>query len=989
MSLNQTGKICLSVCILLWAVVTIGAQYQVETWTTDNGLPQNTVYSILQTPDGYLWMTTLDGVVRFDGARFTVFNKNNTKGIESNRFTKLVLDGQGNLWIGTEGDFVTRYHQGSFQTYRFDINGRTNGIYNLFLDSRREILVSTHAGIFQWNDEFFAAYTPIAGEQPSDIILWSKSGTLWYAGGQTLFRVKDNRTSEYRLPFASKNTRITKLLEDSRGRIWLGTQDAGLFFFENEKINSYPLEGLSEDITPNIEDGDGNVWAISRKGAIIIAPDGKINRVTIAQGLSEDLLTTVFQDREGNIWIGTSHGGLNRLNRQSVAFYSSADGLAANGVNPIFQDRAGDIWIGGGNLTKYHAGTFSQVAGREKLPVAVTAISQDRAGRLWFGSWGGAYYLENNRFTDFSDKFNEGVPVYAIYEDTNGAMWFATGGGLFRYQNDAMTRFTTSDGLAGNDVKVIRESNDGTLWIGTYGGLTRIKNNVLTSFTKNEGLASNLVRSLYEDADGALWIGSYDGGLTRFKDGKFTRYTSNDGLFNDGVFQILEDASGNFWMSSNRGIYRVAKQQLNDFADGRIARIESIAYNKADGLEETECNGGQQPAGIKTSDGQLWFPTQGGVAVIKPDSIKANPFAPPVVIEAAKIDNETVAASDVIEIAPEKNNLEISYTALSFVKPEFVKFRYKLDGQDTEWVEAGERRTAYYSYLPPGDYTFRVIAANSDGVWNTTGASVKIVVRPPYYRTWWFWISALFTIVGAAYFFYRWRIAQLEKARAAQEEFSRKLLTSQEHERQRIASELHDSIGQSLLIIKNRAFLALSDLDEPENVREQLEELSESATGAIEECREISYNLRPYQINRFGLTKTLEAIFRRISEVTEIETTVELDSIDGVFSAESETNIYRIVQESVNNIIKHSAASEADFFIKRRGAEIDVLIQDDGRGFDKNQIDSNGGGRGGFGLVGMNERVRMLGGAYEIESQPGNGTSIKIKLIISPVNERN
>ena len=445
-------------------------------------------------------------------------------------------------------------------------------------------------------------------------------------------------------------------------------------------------------------------------------------------------------------------------------------------------------------------------------------------------------------------------------------------------------------------------------------------------------------------------------------------------------------------MSCNRGIYRVSKQQLNDFAEGRIAHIESIALGKEDGLAETECNGGQQPAGMKARDGKLWFPTQHGVAVIDPEKIKTNPLAPPVVIESIKIDNEPLEIQNsqtAIEIASGKNNLEIAYTGLSLIKPEFVKFRYRLEGQDAAWVEAGTRRTAYYSYLPPGDYTFQVIAANSDGVWNTTGAALKFAVKPPFYRTWWFWILTLLVIGGAIYFYYRRRLARLEKARRAQEEFSRKLLASQEYERQRIASELHDSIGQSLLIIKNRAFLALSDLDEPETVREQLEELSESATGAIEECREISYNLRPYQINRFGLTKTLEAIFRRISEVTEIETTVEIDSIDDVFSAEAETNIYRIVQETVNNIIKHSAASEADFFIKRRGAEIDILIQDNGHGFDKDAVNSNGGARGGFGLIGMHERARMLGGVYEIESAPGRGTIIKIKLVISPINERN
>jgi hypothetical protein len=325
-----------------------------------------------------------------------------------------------------------------------------------------------------------------------------------------------------------------------------------------------------------------------------------------------------------------------------------------------------------------------------------------------------------------------------------------------------MTKLSVSDGLAGNDVKVFEEARDGALWIGTYGGLSRIKDGLLTSYKKSDGLASDRIRSVYEDPDGVLWIGSYDWGLTRFKHGQFTRYTSTDGLLNDGVFQILEDSSANLWMSCNRGIYRVGKRQLDDFAEGRISHIDSIAYSKADGLSETECNGGQQPAGIKTSNGELWFPTQGGVAVIRPAAIIANPLPPPVIIETVKIDNEATALENTIRMTPGKNDLEISYTGLSFIKSELVKFRYKLVGQDADWIEARDRRTAYYSYLPPGEYTFQVIAANSDGVWNIQGATIKVVVQPPYYRTQWFWAIVLSIFVGLTCLSYRLRINGLE-----------------------------------------------------------------------------------------------------------------------------------------------------------------------------------------------------------------------------------
>lgn len=961
--------------VIFWmGNVSVYGQYRIESWTTENGLPQNTVYSIVQTPDGYLWFTTLDGLVRFDGVRFTVFNKNNTQGIESNRFTRLVLDGRGNLWGGTESDFVTRYHQGTFYTFRLGNGSESVAIYNIYLDAGQQAVIATDKGSFQWNGESFVEYPSIASGKWRNPILWSKSGVMWYADGPKLFQVADRRTIEFRLPVASDIIGINGILEDSRGRLWLGTQLGGLFYLEKGKIEKFPLDARHKDVTPGIEDAEGNVW-VSANGAAVIAPDDSVQTVSTEQGLSEDSLVGTFQDREGNIWAGTAHNGLNRLNRQSVEFYSEKHGLASKRISPIFQDRDGDIWIGG-ELTRYSNGKFQVVPRTGDFAKTVTAIGQDHTGRLWFGHWGGAFYLENEKFTDFTGKFGGDVPVFAIHEDGNKTIWFGTGQGLFRYQNDEMKRLMAEDGLAGNDVKVIKESPDGTLWIGSYGGLTRIKDGVLTAYKKNDGLASDQVRSLHEDKDSVLWIGSYDGGLTRFKDGKFVRYTTNEGLFNDGVFQILEDERGNFWMSSNRGIYRVAKQQLNDFADGKLSRIESVAYSKADGLLETECNGGQQPAGIRTNDGQLWFPTQGGVAVIKPTTLKTNPLPPPVVIEGVKIDNETSPLAASIDIAPGKNNLEINYTALSFIKPEFIKFRYRLEGQDENWIEAGDRRTAYYSYLPPGEYSFQVIAANSDGVWNNEGARVKVIVTPPFYRTWWFWILAVVLVFGVAYLLYRARMKQVEARRRRQEEFSQQLLASQEAERQRVAAELHDGLGQSLLLIKNRALLGTMSPDDREEAQEQFEEISRASSHAIEEVREIAYNLRPYHLDRLGLTQSINAMMESIDESTMIEFAYDVMPLDGVFAKDEEVVVYRIVQESINNILKHSEATEASVLIHPGAVGVTMTIEDNGRGFTPNL---NNRAKGGFGLIGLDERVRMLRGVLQIRSEPGNGTTIIIK----------
>ena len=920
-------KPILSVCLLLCAakIVTALDQYQIQSWTTDDGLPQNTVRAILQTPDGYLWMTTLDGLARFDGVRFTIFNKQNSPGFASNRLFQMVQTADGDLWISAETDYIMRYHGGKFTSFDLGGDQPNNVMRSLLIDEQGAPLIISNAGIFRWNGENFASVQPIPGETNRSVFLRSRSGACWFGSGSLLHRLQNGKISDFQLSNAAPTLEIVSLFEDSRGRIWIGTHN-GIFIIENEQIKILTTaDGLpNNDARSFYEDRAGNIWVLTVEGVVTIAPDGKIGVTAAAEGLSDNSVLSIFQDREGSIWIGTLRRGLNRLTRRSISFYSTQNGLASPVVHPIYQLADGDVLLGGGGVTLFHDSQFSPFSlpsnnNIESVPRSATSIAQDRTERIWVGHWNGVYTYENGKFIDFTKIFSGMHPsVYDIHESRDGAMWFATSGGIFLYQNDAVVHFTKAqNNLAGDDAKVIHESADGTLWFGTYGGLSKYQEGAFTSYTTTDGLASNQVRSLYEDASGVLWIGSYDGGLTRFKDGKFTRYTTADGLFNDGVFQILEDDSHNLWMSSNRGIYRVAKQQLDDFADGKISRIEGVAYDKSDGLLETECNGGQQPAGAKMRDGKLWFPTQDGVAVIDPETIQKNPVAPPVVIETAKIDGEGVALNDEIEVAPGKNNLEINYTGLSFIKPEFVRFRYQLKGQDKSWIEAGNRRTAYYSYLPPGEYVFTVVAANADGVWNETGASVKVKVVPVFFRTLWFLTLMTILVISSVFAFYRWRVRRLERARHLQESFSRQLIESQEVERQRIAAELHDGLGQSLLVIKNRALLGKMSLDSKTESGEQFEEISSASSQAIEEVREIAYNLRPYHLDRLGLTQSVKVMLEPLADLTGIDFAYDVMPLEGVFSKTEEVFVYRIIQESVNNIVKHSGASEASVLIHR------------------------------------------------------------------------
>jgi signal transduction histidine kinase len=704
-----------------------------------------------------------------------------------------------------------------------------------------------------------------------------------------------------------------------------------------------------------------------------------------------EILST-YQDKEGNLWFGTRRDGLFRARKQIVTAYSEADGISEKNVYPIYQDRAGTIWIGTTNgLFKRENGTFTLIESTKTFHVS--AIGEDVSGRILISNIGALYVQENNRFVPFEHGKVPAVGfIYAIHADRENSLWLGGEKGLMRFKDGVLTVFTTHDGFAGNDVKVIIEARAGGLWIGTYDGLTRLQSNQFTSWRETDGLPSRTVRSLYEDADGVLWIGSYDGGLARFKDGKFTRYDTKTGLPNDGAFQILEDDSRNFWISSNRGIYRVAKDELNDYADGKRQTINSIAYGKADGMLNAEANGGRSPAGIRARDGRLWFPTQDGVAVIDPETVKVNPKPPPVMIETVKIDNALIAECEqrnagcgfdkensAIHIEPHQQSFEISYTALSFINSENLRFKYKLEGLDSDWVDAGTRRTAYFSHVPPGEYTFRVIAANSDNIWNETGATLKITVKPPFYRTWWFAVLAVLVVGAVVFLLYRRRFNQLEKERLAQADFSRRLINAHETERRRVAAELHDSIGQSLAMIKNSAVFGRQTVSSVAEAKEHLSEISGASAQAISEVREIAYNLRPFMLDRLGLTKAISSLLNKIADNSALKIVSEIENIDGLFESEAEISVYRIIQECLNNIMKHSEASEVKVKITKSERGVLIKISDDGKGFDIKTHNATKR-RDGFGLIGMNERVRLLGGTFEIDSAIGEGTTIEVEI---------
>lgn len=824
-------------------------QYVHEVWTVEDGLPVNSINDLIQTRDGYLWLATFDGLVRFDGVRFTVFNTGNATGLPSNRIIDLHEATDGSLWMRTEQNHLVRLMEGVFTRYSSENGLLGNQVHTLFEDPEGTLWIGANRGVSRYRDGLLSPFAEGLTDGTSRALYRDRTGALW-AGthGQGLKRFKDGVLSTFTTAEGLPSNNVGLIYEDRQGTLWLGL-DEGISRFRDGT-----LTGLSVDGTPwkrytayFFEDADGMLWigtgqgiyhyregrlfeteyerateSLLGSGAIQLGRDGHIwmaNPSRLYQGHhkvfeTEDVIRAYLHDREGSIWIATASDGLHRLKSAFFTVYSEPEGLPHKNVYPIYEDRAGALWFGtfGGGLGRLQDGVFTSYTTRDGLPSnLVRSLYEDEEGVLWVGTWdGGVCRFEDGTCRGLGPEIGPGrSTVASIYGDRGGNLWLGTSAGLYRYRRGTWMRYTPHDSLAFDAVRLIFEARDGTLWMGTNGaGLIYYRGGRFHSFTTAQGLANNLIRSIYQDADGVLWIGTEDQGLCRIElqggtdihQARITTYRRRDGLFDEVIHQILEDDFGRLWMSTNRGIFWVSRAELNAFAEGQVAQVRSTSYTERDGMRNREANGGMQPAGIKARDGRLWFPTQDGAVVVDPSNIQRNAVPPPVVVEQL-ISGERVFSvhGRSIRLAPGEREFQIEYTALSFLAPENVRFRYRLEGFNGNWVEAGARRIAYFTNVPPGRYTFRVVASNNDGVWNEEGATLTLTVAPYFYETPWFYVLWGLALVVLAWVGYHGRVRrlkvreqELEKlvvARTAEVEQQKMQLeaqnaTSQLHERQ-------------------------------------------------------------------------------------------------------------------------------------------------------------------------------------------------------------
>lgn len=1036
--------------------------YLIDVWTADNGLPSSAVTAIAQTPDGYLWIGTHNGLVRFDGVKFVNFEPRTTPELKHPRVYALFVDPHGTLWINTYDGSLTSWRQGVF---RHEWQGWQGfQLVSMFPGSNQTVFAA-------FSGEALLRIGPV--DVPGQWLLvnppgkttgmaWRQdnAGLLWYYTREGVLGqlVGTNFAGPLRMPGLEGNT-VTCLTTDQAGNIWIGTDrafgvwdgtkfidrtptndeqpvavtfmlctgDGGCWVLGNGRLRKCmgqqwvtEIEGWGSYLGEYpaalhaFEDRQGGVWFCHYgHGIFHVRPDGELRRITSARGLPGDRVSCWLQDREGNFWVGVDRGGLVRLRERRFRVIGPAHGLPAQVVMTVCEDSDGAIWLGtgGGGLNQITGRTLS----RFDLPdgasrAFVFSAHPDPTGRLWLSAG-----REDLRVFERGRFVSPGVQVHgikAIFVDRHGQVWMGKNNGLACLSAGTLREFGLKEGLNRTAIRAIAEDKHGRIWIGGDDGilyqLDSIGEGRFMSNRPPDALPGEAIWSLLADEDGTIWVGTFRGGLLRFKSGQFKRYTSADGLPSDVICQILDDGRGNLWIGSDKGIFHVSKILLHKFDRGKGATLPCIGYGIDDGLPTMECTGGYQPACWRARDGTLWFTTVKGAVSLRPDDVPFNRVTPSVVIEEVLLDGRTVkdarhaavpqhtaraargevnlwrAEQNVLCIPSGRHRIEFHYTAPSFVSPHRMRFRYRLDGFDCDWVDAGDRRVAEYGNLPPGQYLFCVTACNNSGVWNKPGTSLVLKVIPRFWETLWFRILA--GLVSAAGLVGTARAVAVRRLR-------RKLMMLErdravERERARIAKDIHDELGAGLTQIMLQSALAqrTAQADVPVHLRQ----IAERARELIRQMDEIVWAVNPRNDTLESLATYISKYAQEYLSTAGIRCRFDLpESLPAhAFSAEVRHNLFLATKEALHNVVKHAHASEVKLKMALQPGLITLTITDNGRGFGETGPGSEGTHdrfAPGQGIKNMEKRLESIGGACVVRSQPGHGTTVEM---IVPIDNR-
>ncbi|MBL8228692.1 MAG: hypothetical protein JNL98_09455 [Bryobacterales bacterium] len=934
------------------------SEYQYDVWQAREGLTYGAIHSLAQTPDGYLWLGTEGGLVRFNGAEFVLFSRSNTGGLIDGKVWDLSVTPRGDLLVvSTSGAVITRVQRG-----RFAAVAPEHGTARLSVRAALE----TRTGDL-WVGTFSNGLIHIRG--PKMRRLGSAQG---YAGQRVKFLREDRAGNVWvatddrgaiRIPGgdpdakpadASPSSHVRRLHEDASGVIWMATLDQGLLRFHGGAYQRIDVAGglSSNRVLAVCSDRDGQVWAGAEGGGLDRISGTKVDFFGVRQGLVSSGVRMLYEDREGSVWIGSDDGSLGRLGNRAHAVFSTPDGLSHDSIRSVHEDPTGVLWVGTAHGLSRREGRAFRPAVPELAGEVIASLAGD-ARDLWIGlSARGLRRLKGGVLSEVRELAGQTITALQLRQ---GRLWATTLHGSV-FELDALTgkvEWSTHGLSAATTVSAGRD-----LWIGTNAGLLR--RNAGGTLERGPELDAPIVTSLLEDEYG-VWAGT-NRGLRLLHGDRVTDFR-RAGLPDRYILQVVHDGSGHLWLSTDRGVYRVPLKSLHAFAEGRIPRIEPgrLAFVPAAG---SSVNGYYQPAGCRSHDGRLWFATVRGLLSVDPARLEANPVPPPVVIEGVRSDGREVAGGAEFVADADTWELSVHFAALSFADPGRITYRYRLEGYDRDWSEVQGRHSATYLNLPHGRYRFVVAAANSDGVWNEQGASTWIRKKPHLYQTAWFSAALAALLAGAGWLVYRRRVAMVKRQFAAVLE-----------ERTRIARELHDTLEQGLA----GTHLHLDALLESgEGVGPKLRPALELTRSMVRYCMREAHcavrDLRSEALERGGLESALREVAEQFGASDSVVCRVETQGTPRTLPAATEAHLLRIGQESITNAVRHGRATEIVVRLRFAERETTLRVEDNGCGM------SRGTPSGGphFGILGMQERANKLGGVLTLESAPLAGTTVQV-----------
>jgi ligand-binding sensor domain-containing protein/signal transduction histidine kinase len=969
------------------------ASYSRQAWAMENGLPQNTVQALAQTRDGFVWLGTEVGLVRFDGNGFQVFDRNSSPALPGNDIRCLLADPDGALWIGTS-EGLARWKDGAMTAFTVREGLPGNGVRALAEDLDGALWVWTDQGLARLRGDRFAV-APAANGLPAGAItavMETNQGGVWLATAQGLaFRGKgrwNERAVQAALPSdgieflgilpggemaaASKSTvvvlhgdsvtarlraskelrgsRIQALLADREGSLWIGT-NSGLARWVGGKLQTLPVTDplASSSVVALMEDREGDVWMGTEADGLHILRDQRFRALGAREGLSSDATTTVVEGAAGKLWVGTSGGGLNVLPRNgskagAATTYSVRDVLLSHVILSLAAAPNGDLWVGTPDgLNRIHGSAVDSFTSADGLPDDfIRSLLVDADGSLWIGTRRGLTHMS------FSAGANDGA-----------------------HSAPRMETFTQANGLGSDLVGAMTRDRNGDLWVATFAGLSRLHGASITNYTTANGLSSNVVTALLSRTNGTLLIGTQDHGWNLW-DGRTFSASIRDGLDQTTIHAILDDGGGHLWFATENGIARCDASGMGAglAGAGQAAGCSHwIEFGTADGLRSRETATNSHPSAWRSRDGHLWFATPKGLVEVDPAHFPVNAVPPGVVLERFAIDDipQPLHASDhVMRIPAGHVHFEFDYAGLSFVAPQKVRYRYMLEGFDHGWTEAGARRTAYYTNIPAGRYTFRVQAANNDGLWNAAGTAITFELRPHFYQTLWFYALLILALVGLVV------LVQRQRLKRAEREFNAVL-----GERNRIAREIHDTLAQGYvgISVQLEVLAELLRMSRVEAAAKHLDLAREYVREGLADARQSIWALRSQDSGQTTLPV-------RLRRMVEGESDHGLESSFSIFGAyrplppDTEREILRVAQEAIHNVNKHAGAGHLFVQLEYRPQEIALEVRDDGQGFAVDQAQPSGH----YGLTGMRERAAAIGGTLEVTSELGTGTTVRLRV---------